>query len=193
MAEGPAPAATEASGDDADTFKNTLAVNAYYRTFETKDSMIAVAALNPTLRRKFTEAIGLPDPRSQDRTLPRTGPEGRAIAEKYVAEVEARMLELTTDEWLQRFDEANVPAGPYRRIGDLIDDPQVIANELSVELEHPVAKTIRMVGPLVRMSETPPSARTASPTLGQHTDEILADLGFSTEELAALRASGIVA
>ena len=190
-AAAPAPSADDGAAEG--TGAGRRSVNAYYRTYVTKDSMIAVAALNPVLRRKFADAVGVPDVRHTDRTLPRTGPEARKIAEDYVEAVEKRMLELTTEEWLECFDAAMVPAGPFRRVADLVDDPQVLANDLQVEVEHPVAKTVHMVGPLIRMSETPTTVRNASPTLGQHTDEILASLGLSEDRIAKLREQGVVA
>ena len=65
----------------------------------------------------------------------------------------------TVAEWVSAFDEAGVPAGPVRFVEELIDDPQVVANGLVVEMEHAVAGALRMVGPLMGMSETPWSSR----------------------------------
>jgi crotonobetainyl-CoA:carnitine CoA-transferase CaiB-like acyl-CoA transferase len=167
------------------------ALAAYYRVYRTKDSMIAVACLTPVLRRKLAAALGVEDER-HTRELSRLGAEAVEIAVKFTAEVTARLLERTTDEWLQVLDEAGVPAGPVRLIGELADDPQVIANDLVVEFEHPVAKSVTMVGPIIHMSETPTGARSAPPTLGQDTDQILAELGYSEDEISSLREKAVV-
>jgi crotonobetainyl-CoA:carnitine CoA-transferase CaiB-like acyl-CoA transferase len=70
-------------------------------------------------------------------------------------------------------------------------DEQVISNDLVVDLEHTTAGTIRMVGPTLRMSETPLEVKSASPGLGEHTDEILTSLGYSPEEVRRFRDDGV--
>jgi succinate--hydroxymethylglutarate CoA-transferase len=106
--------------------------------------------------------------------------------------VSARMLEKTTEEWIRIFDQTGVPASPVRRISELADDPQVLANDLTAELDHPVAGPMTMVGPLVHMSETPVRPRRAPPTLGQHNDEILTELGYSADLIDELRRSDVI-
>ena len=94
--------------------------------------------------------------------------------------------------WLALFDEAGIPAGPVRFLEELFDDPQVLANGLVVELEHALAGSIRMVGTPITISGTLTSARSASPVLGEHTDALLAELGYDEAAIADLRASGVV-
>jgi crotonobetainyl-CoA:carnitine CoA-transferase CaiB-like acyl-CoA transferase len=102
-------------------------------------------------------------------------------------------LEKTTAEWIDDLDAAGVPAGPVNNVIDLLDDPQVLANDLVVDYEHPVAGTVSMVGPVIQMANTPPSVRRPPPTLGQHNGEILAEFGYSPEEIDKLREVGAVA
>jgi formyl-CoA transferase len=173
------------------TEQQRRALGAYYRVYWTRDSMVAVACLTPALRRKMTMAIGVEDER-EDRDLPRLSPEAIAIALTFTEAVVSRMLQKTTDEWIEIFDAAGVPASPVRHITDLPDDPQVLANDLRTELDHPVAGRITMVGPLVQMSETPLRARLAPPTLGQHNDEILSEFNYSPEEITRLRKDGVI-
>lgn len=178
-------------GDASDTRRKARAANAYYRVYATKDSLIALACLNPVLRRKAAEAIGIEDPR-HTRTIPRESEEGQRVAEEVTTAIMARLQERTTAEWLDVFDTAGVPAGPVNRVAEMADDPQVLANDLAVDLEHPAAELVTMVGPIVKMSETPTKARFASPTLGQHNDEILAELGYSPADISTLRDQGIL-
>ena len=96
-------------------------------------------------------------------------------------------------EWLDAMEGAGVPCGPIYDLAEAYDDPQVRAREMVVEVEHPVAGTIKNIGIPVKLSETPGTVRRAAPTLGQHTDEVLAEFGFSPNETDELRRSGAVA
>jgi crotonobetainyl-CoA:carnitine CoA-transferase CaiB-like acyl-CoA transferase len=79
-----------------------------------------------------------------------------------------------------------------RAVADMADDAQVLANDLATVVDHPVAKALTMVGPIMRMSRTPTGATSAPPTLGQHNAEILAELGYDAAEIAALEEQGVV-
>ncbi|MHB1446740.1 MAG: CaiB/BaiF CoA transferase family protein [Acidimicrobiales bacterium] len=174
-----------------ETQSRLAAVNVYYRCYETADSVIAIAALNNPLRKKFLEVVGLEDPRLEDRTLA-DGPEAGGIGVTLVALAEVRLKELTTAEWLEAFDAAGVPAGPFNTVVEMIDDPHVVANGMVLEQLHPVAGPVRMLGPVLRPIGNEAVPTRPSPLLGQHVDELLKELGYSDEELAALRASGVV-
>ena len=96
-------------------------------------------------------------------------------------------------EWLERFDAAQVPCAPVLRREDLPDHPQVRANELIVESVHPHAGPMREARPAVRFDQTPANIRRPAPALGEHTDEILTELGCEPSEIAALREARVVA
>jgi formyl-CoA transferase len=174
-----------------DTTVSARALNAYYRVYKTKDTMIAVACLTPALRRKLANAIEVADPR-HSRDVARGSAEEREIALAFTREVTERMLDKTTDEWLQILDLAGVPAGPVKKVTEMFDDAQVVANDLAVEFEHPATKTLGMIGPIVQFHETPARAQFAPPTLGQHNDEILGELGYSSSEISSLREAGVI-
>jgi formyl-CoA transferase len=184
------PPPTEGSASSASP--EARAMNAYYRVYRTKDSMIAVACLTPILRRKMADALGVVDVR-HERKIPRDTAEGRETALQFTAAAIERFLEKTTAEWLADLDAAGVPAGPVNNVIDLLDDPQVLANDLVVDYQHPVAGTVSMVGPVIQMANTPTSVRRPPPTLGQHNGEVLAEFGYSAEEIDKLREVGALA
>jgi formyl-CoA transferase len=164
----------------------------YYRTYKTRDAFIAVGCLSNPLRRRLLDLLGLRDARFDDPTWDPTTPEAREHDRALIAAAEALLAARSTAEWLALFDEAGIPAGPVRFLEEMFDDPQALANGLVVELEHALAGSIRMVGTPITMSGTPTSARFASPALGEHTDTLLAELGYDEAAIAELRASGVV-
>ncbi len=166
--------------------------NIHYRAFKTKDSYVVVGALSAALRKKLCAALGVEDKRIDDPQWDPMPPQSREYAKALVKQAEAVFLERTTDEWLALFDEAGVPAGPFKFTQELMDDPQVTANDLQVDVEHPLVGTVRMVGPPLQMSETRLQVQGPSPALGQHTDEILSSLGYSGEQIASLREAGVI-
>ncbi len=98
----------------------------------------------------------------------------------------------TTEEWLERLDRAEVPCAPVLTRDELVDHPQIVANDLIREIEHPRAGRMREVRPAERMEQTPSVVRHPAPDLGQHTDEVLREAGFAAPEIQSLRSNGVV-
>ena len=98
----------------------------------------------------------------------------------------------TTAEWLKILEQAGVPCGPVYNMEQAYNDPQVLSRDMIVEIEHPVAGLIKNIGIPVKLSDTPGSIRRPAPSLGQHTDEILAQFGYTQQESGSYKASGIV-
>jgi len=93
---------------------------------------------------------------------------------------------------VKRLREANVPVGPINTLGEVFTDPTVRHLGLIAEVDHAEAGRVRAPGIPVRMDGTPPSVRRAPPLLGEHTDEILGEVGFSADEIVQLRRDGAV-
>ena len=164
--------------------------NIYYRTYQAKDGVLAVGCLSNPLRKRLLAIIGEEDIRFES-DYDSTSEEAQAFGAALIERAEAIFRERTGTEWLAVLDEAGVPAGPVRFVEELLEDEQVLANDLVVELEHSLAGKLKMVGPLLKMSETPLSATKASPALGEHSSEILATLGYTTKEIQRLKDEGI--
>ena len=162
----------------------------YYTTSQTSNDVIAIACLSNRLRKKAADAIGVIDPRFSDDFDP-DDPDSIDAIESLSEQIKSILITKTCQEWLAIFDDAGVPAGPVRFIQELTDDEQVIANDMVVEVNHSLAGKVRMAGPMIQMSETPLEAKSASPALGEHTDQIMLELGYSEEEITDLRSRNI--
>ncbi|MBF6599507.1 MAG: CoA transferase [Dehalococcoidia bacterium] len=168
--------------------------NIYYRVYKTADGFIAVGCLSTPLRLKLLGAIDMHDwriglPPSE---VDAADPEVQQRAEALVQQAEAIFAAKTTEEWLPILDRAGVPAGPLRFTEELLDDEQVLENNYVVEVDHPLMGPVRMAGPMIQMSETPLRVQGPSPTLGQHTDDVLHELGYDDGRIAGLRARGVL-
>ena len=96
----------------------------------------------------------------------------------------------TTQEWIDRLERFDVPCAPVLTRRDMIRHPQIAANALVVEHDHPVAGRLRQTRPPARFEGTPVEHRRGGPVLGEHTEEVLAEAGFGDDEIARLIESG---
>ena len=168
----------------------TPMLNIYYRTYQTRDSVIAVGCLSDPLRKKLLSVLGLHDIRFDAGYDPGSD-EALAFAQALHGKAEAIFRQRSAAEWLRDLDAAGVPAGPVRFPEELVDDPQVLANGFQADLDHSLVGRMKMTGPLVQMSETPLEATASSPALGEHTDDLLRDLGYSADDVQGLRDAGV--
>jgi formyl-CoA transferase len=168
--------------------------NIYYRCFQTTDGFVAVGCLATPLRVKLLSALGMTDWRVGKRPdeIDPTDPDTLAFCARLIEEAEALFAAKTTEQWLHILDAAGVPAGPLRFTEELLDDPQVLENGYITSVDHPLMGPIRMAGPMIQMSATPLAPQGPSPTLGQHTDSVLRDLGYDDDRIEALRAAGVL-
>jgi formyl-CoA transferase len=168
--------------------------NIYYRCYRTVDGFIAVGCLSTPLRLKLLKAIGMDDwrigmrPTDIDANDPEVQQRGKAL----VAEAEAIFAAKTTAEWARVLDDAGVPAGPVKFTEELLEDAQALENGFIASFDHPLLGPVRMAGPMIQMSATPLAVQGSSPTLSQHTDEVLRDLGYDSDRIAALHAAGVL-
>lgn len=166
-------------------------LNAPYQAFRTTDGHINIGAANQATWERLCAAIGrdelLTDARFAEPRLRMDN------LDALVATLQDTFSQRTSSEWIAALDAAGVPAGPIYDIEAVYADPQVQAREMRVETDHPIAGRVSGIGIPVKLSDTPGTVRRPAPTLGQHTNEALHELGYTTAEIIALRDDGVVA
>jgi crotonobetainyl-CoA:carnitine CoA-transferase CaiB-like acyl-CoA transferase len=95
-------------------------------------------------------------------------------------------------DWLAALESAKVPCGAINNLADVFADPQVQARQMTIAVPHPLSDTLRLVASPMKLAATPVQVRRPPPLLGQHTDEVLSELGVDANECARLRKSGVV-
>lgn len=171
-------------------FGSAHRLTAPYQALKTSDGYLNVGANNQRLWSRFCTAMGreelIEDPRfaSNDDRMERCA--------ELVEELEKTLAGKSTEEWEDIFLEAGFPVGPIHNYQQVFEDPHTQAREMMVEMEHPVEGTVKGLGIPVKLSETPGRIRHAAPLLGEHTQETLAGLGYSEEEITDLRERKVI-
>ena len=162
-----------------------------YQTFRTRTRDLALAVGSEKLWKVFCPAIGCPDLADDPRY--RTNADRARNRGGLIAKLQDVFLTRTYEEWETLLLKSGIPMGAINSIAQVVEHPQVTARQALVEMDHPRAGKVRMVGAPVRLSETPGSVRTPAPMLGEHTDLVLRELlGLGPDEVAALRAAGAI-
>jgi crotonobetainyl-CoA:carnitine CoA-transferase CaiB-like acyl-CoA transferase len=162
-----------------------------YQTFPTRDGDLILAIGNDSQFVKFCIAAGLPhiaaDPRFVDNVA------RVAHRDACVSAIAPAMREKTTADWISTLEPLGVPCGPINRLDQVYADPQVQHRGMKINVSHPLAGEIPLVANPIKYSRTPVSQNTPPPLLGEHTEEILAEvLGKSAADLEALRTRKII-
>ena len=179
-----------ATGQTPQRRGNRHATIAPYETFTTADGEIVVAVGNDDLWQRFCPAVGLPELAANPRFA--TNRDRMANYDDMRPPIDRVFRTATNAEWIARLNAAGVANGEVRDIGQMLNDPQLAAREMVQTMMHPTVGAVRVVGAPIKLSATPASLRTPPPVLGQHTDAVLAELGYAAGEIAALRANRVV-
>jgi crotonobetainyl-CoA:carnitine CoA-transferase CaiB-like acyl-CoA transferase len=161
-----------------------------YETFATADGEIAVGAGSERQWARLGPAIGLPGLATEARFA--TNGDRVVHRDELIPILAERFAKAPSAEWLAKLDGAGIPAGPILDVPAALASPQAAALGARVPLEHPVLGPVDQVGIPFELSGTPASIRTPPPLLGEHSDEILAELGYDSPARVALRSAGVI-
>jgi glutaryl-CoA transferase len=163
-----------------------------YQLFSTSDARhIIVAVGTEALWGRFCGVLGIAEAIGRDARFA-SNQLRITNREELIPSLESILKRGTAEDWLGKFRAAEIPAGAIRSVPEALNDPQMVARRVVVEIEHPGIGRARSIANPMRMSGTPVSYRLPPPLLGEHTDGILAEVGLSAEEISKARASGAV-
>lgn len=161
-----------------------------YQTFETMDGEMVVAVGNDGQFQRFCSLIGLEDLPKDERF--RTNSKRLENRETLIPILAEKMKTKTSKQWLMILNEGGIPCGPINNMKELFQEKQVEAREMYTELAHPKAGTVPLVGSPLKFSRTPVKMERHPPLAGEHTDEVLGELGLSKDEIQKLKDENII-
>jgi crotonobetainyl-CoA:carnitine CoA-transferase CaiB-like acyl-CoA transferase len=162
-----------------------------YQVFRAKDKYIIVAVGTQRLWERFCQALGIADTVMND---PRfvTNPDRLAHRAELVSLLQDIFSQKVAEHWLEALREAQIPSGPINSLPETLTHPQLVERGFIVDLDHPLAGLVKSLANPVHFSDTPVSYRLPPPTLGEHNEVILSDLGFSPEQVSAFAEGGVI-
>ena len=165
-------------------------LTAPYQAFQCSDGHMTIGAANDRNFIKLATVLGHPEWAADARFTTNTlRVRHREALAALIDDITATAPRAT---WLARLDEAGIPCGPILNYEEALTTPQAIAREMTTEVDHPILGRLRTMGTPIKMSETPLNPHRRAPMLGEHTDHVLANAGYSGDEIEQLRYAGVV-
>ena len=180
-----------ATGENPARLGNQHPNIAPYQVFPTKDGHIVLSVANDPTFKRFCEAFNLTHMLEDPRFVTNAARVGnRQLVTDTLTPV---MMQHPTNWWIERLEALKIGCGPINKLSQVFEDPQVVARDMVLEMEHGSGETVKVIANPVKLSETPADYRLAPPLLGQHTDAVLSErLGLDAAALADLREKKVI-
>ena len=169
---------------------NDHPIAAPYGLYPTRDGEIAIAPPDDVFFGRLMDVLGMPDLKTDP--LYKTQRDRVANRMRINAIVGGKFATESTAHWVETLNAAGVPCGPINSVEQVFQDPQILAQEMVMDVSHPGHGVVRMLGFPMKLSETPCQVRLPAPELGEHSDAVLAGLGYAPDAVADLRAAGVI-
>lgn len=175
-----------------DYFRLRASNRIFYGPYAAKDGPIVLGALTVPTRNTLRKLFDMQEERSDSPDFDAADPANQERVEIWQQYVRDKIATKTVAEWTAILDEAGVPTSPFHLPEEIGDLPHARETDMMIEFEHPITGTQMHAGPLIEMSETPPTPVGPAPTTGQHTTQILTECGFTQEEIRSLFEEGTI-
>ncbi|MHA1375350.1 MAG: CoA transferase, partial [Promethearchaeota archaeon] len=158
----------------------------YYSVYKTKDNKyLAIGAIEMKFWHALCEGLGRKDLKGKQWVQ-------GAEKEEVFEELEKEFLKKTQEDWLEIFNNYDTCVSPVKNFAEASEDPQILARNMIVNMDHPIFGEIQNLASPIKMSRTPPQIRTLAPKQGQNTEEVLKSLNYSDEDIKNLRKNKVV-
>ena len=161
-----------------------------YQSFPASDGYFILGVANPNLWERFCHAIGHPELKDDPKFA--TNPDRVAHRAEMIDLLNGVFATNTVAHWVKVIDDAGVPVGPINKTSDVVADAQVKARDMFLPIDHPNVPDLRVPNSPIKLQGTPARLRRPPPLLGQHNDEVLAELGYAAADIAVLKNAGVI-